>query len=156
MMPMTANKQLYLGLTCIGLEEKLCGGLIVPFRGDPLGKQDSYLLGEGPWKPNEVEKWKVARERWGAGGGGSSLQDTFQLLFPTSGPFSTSKPSLRRRCMFRVQMHLATALPPKVGGNQTGLCHPGLCHPKQLCPKTGLSTQAPTPTLSLLLHTVTL
>lgn len=69
MMPMTANKQLYLGLTCIGLEEKLCGGLTVPFRGDPLGKQDSYLLGEGPWKPNEVEKWKVARERWGAGRG---------------------------------------------------------------------------------------
>lgn len=132
MMPLTANKQVYLGLTRIGLEEKICCGLTVPFRGDPLGKQDSYLLGEGPWKPNEAESgegdWR---------GSGSSLQDTFQLLFPTSNPFSSSKLSLRRRRMFRgrVQMHLATALPPKVGGNQTGLCHPGLCHPKRLCPR---------------------
>lgn len=55
MMPLTANKQVYLGLTYIGLEEKICCGLTVPFRGDPLGKQDSYLLGEGPWKPNEAE-----------------------------------------------------------------------------------------------------
>lgn len=93
MMPMTANKQLYLGLTCIGLEEKLCGGLTVPFRGDPLGKQDSYLLGEGPWKPNEVEKWKVARERWGAGAVAPASGTLSDFCFPPLVPSPLPSPA---------------------------------------------------------------
>lgn len=52
----------------------------------------------------------------------------------------------------RVRMQSATALPPMVGGEQTGLCHPGLCHPKQLCPRQVCPPKSPrlpsTPTLS--------
>lgn len=51
----------------------------------------------------------------------------------------------------RDQMHLATALPPMVGGDQTGLCHPD-CVTQAALPKTGLSAHGPrlpsTPPLS--------
>lgn len=103
-----------------------------PLQRGPLGRARFIP----PWgRAVEAKKLKVVRETgWGSG---SNLQDTPSLCFlpPVPSPLPSSASGGGVLFRGRFQMRVATALPPKVGGNQTALCHPGLCHLKQLCPR---------------------
>lgn len=99
---------------------------MVPFRGDPFSERDSDFLGEELWKIKEAESGIGDRQ-----GSHSSIWGISSLCSLSLVPFSLQVESQEEVYIYRETPAIfGHVLPTKVGGNQTGLCHP-----KQLCPR---------------------